>query len=470
MRTSSAPAPKDAMSGSPTGGRYQIRRTAVATVAARAAALGTSLIVVRLILHTVGTERFGLWTAINASIALLSFADLGIGNSLLTALSRSRARDDTQGAAKLISSATYAFAAIAVVLAAALVVLFFTVNWAAVFRVNGTAAARDADSTFLVVGLSLVAALPLTIVAKLQLAYQQGYRTQLWTIVGQAGALLSLVIAVRANASLPVLAVCVLFVPLVAQLANAALSFAREHAAFLPRRALVDSATTRALLATGLLFLFLQLSWTVAFASDNLIIDRILGANAVAGYAIPYQGFSAVATLAALPLTALWPAYTDAATRRDLDWLRRRVRRTIGGMAILGVTVGGVALLVARPLLGLWVGHDTHYSTALLWGFALWIPVFCIGNAVAVYLNAMGVVRFQVATVSVMVVANLALSIALVRAWGPAGAIYGSLISYTVFVALPCAWYLPRHLQRLGDTPDHVLAAAASQASNSPAP
>jgi len=63
------------------------------------------------------------------------------------------------------------------------------------------------------------------------------------------------------------------------------------------------------------------------------------------------------------------------------------------------------------------------------------------------------------------------LSIALVRAWGPAGAIYGSLISYTVFVAIPCAWYLPRHLKRLGETPDQVVAAAAaSQASSSPTP
>jgi O-antigen/teichoic acid export membrane protein len=459
MRSSIVPASTDAVAATTTGRRYQIRRTAVATVGARVAAIGASLVVVRLILHTVGPERFGLWTAINASIALLSFADLGIGNSLLTALSRSRARDDTTGVARLVSSATYAFVAIAVVLTAALIVLFVVVNWASVFRVNGTSAARDADSTFLVVGLSLVAALPLTIIAKLQLAYQQGYRTQLWTIVGQAAALLSLVLAVRAHASLPVLAACVLFVPVGAQLLNALVSFGREHAALLPRRSLVDSATTRALLATGLL------------ASDNLIIDRILGPNAVAGYAIPYQGFSAVATLAALPLGALWPAYTDAATRRDLDWLRRRVRRTIGGMAILGVTLGGVSLLMARPLLRLWVGHGTHYSTALLWGFALWIPIFCVGNAVAVYLNAMGVVRFQVATVSVMVVANLGLSIALVRSWGPAGAIYGSLISYTVFVAIPCMWYLPHHLRRLGDTPDKAVgAAAASQASSSPAP
>ena len=145
MRSSSVSGSTDAPPGAATGRRYQIRRTAVATVGARVAAIGASLVVVRLILHTVGPERFGLWTAINASIALLSFADLGIGNSLLTALSRSRARNDTTGVARLISSATYAFVAIAVALTVVLIVLFIAVNWANVFRVNGTAAARDAE-------------------------------------------------------------------------------------------------------------------------------------------------------------------------------------------------------------------------------------------------------------------------------------------------------------------------------------
>lgn len=450
--------------------RYQVRRTATATFAARLTTIGASLISVRLIIHSVGPERFGLWTAIISAVALLNFADLGIGNSLLNALSRSRARGDTAEAARLISSATYAFVAIAIALTAVLVSLALSLDWATAFRVNGTVAARDATPTLLVVGLALVVALPLTVTARLQLAFQEGYRTQAWIIAGQFSAVVCLVGAVRAHAPLPALAACVLFVPLLAQGFNTAHVFFWARKELAPRISLIDAAATRMLLAKGLLFLFLQLSWTVAFASDNLILDRILGPSAVAGYAIPYQGFSAIAMLATLPLAALWPAFTEAAARRDLDWLRTSVRRTIGGMAAIGVALGAISLLFARPLLGWWVGHSTHYGTALLWGFALWVPVFCVGSAVAVYLNAMGVVRFQVATVSAMVVANLALSITLVRAWGSAGAIYGSLISYTVLVAIPCAWYLPRHLRALGDAPDQPDATAASQASINPAP
>ena len=349
----------------------------------------------------------------------------------------------------MISSATYAFVAIAICLTALLVALTIGVDWSAAFRVNGTVAARDADPTLLVVGMALVVALPLTVSTRLQLAYQEGYRTQAWVIAGQLGAIALLAGAVRLHAPLPVLAACVLVIPLLAQAANTLRVFGSNHPELKPRIACVDSTATRMLLATGLLFLFLQLSWTLAFASDNLIIDRILGPTAVAGYAVPYQGFSAVATLAVFPLVALWPAYTDAATRQDFTWLRDTVRRSIAFMALVGCALAALSLVLARPLLNLWIGHGTHYSNALLWGFALWLPVYCTGSAVAMYLNAMGVVRFQVATVSIMVVVNLGLTIGFVRAWGPAGAIYGSVISYTALIGIPCAWYLPRHLHRL---------------------
>ncbi len=429
--------------------RYQIGRTAAATFIARLATIGASLVSVRLIIHSVGPERFGLWTAITASVALLNLADLGIGNSLLNALTRSRARGDTTESARLVSSATYAFVAIAICMTALVVALTIGVDWSAAFRVNGTVAARDADPTFLIAGLALVGALPLSASNKLQLAYQEGYRTQIWVIIGQIGAIGFLVEAVRVHARLPVLAACVLLIPLLAQVINTVRVFGSNHPELKPRISSVDATATRMLLATGLLFLFLQLSWALAFASDNLIIDRILGPNAVAAYAVPYEGFSAVATLAVLPLVALWPAYTDAAARRDFTWLRDTVRRSIAFMALVGCALAGLSLVLARPLLHLWIGHGTQYSNALLWGFALWLPVYCTGSAVAMYLNAMGVVRFQVATVSIMVFANLGLSIGLVRAWGPAGAIYASVISYTVLVGIPCAWYLPRHLHQL---------------------
>jgi O-antigen/teichoic acid export membrane protein len=428
---------------------YRVGRTAVASLLARGVALIATLVSVPVVLNAVGAEEFGLWTTVTSGVALLNLADLGIGNSLLNAIARTRARSTEAAVARLVSSATIVFVGVAALLAVVLLIVTRSVNWASVLRVSQASAIHQSTPTILVVGFAMIVSLPLAVTSKVQLAMQEGYRTQAWTIAGQIAALAALLIAARNKASLPVLAACLVFVPVIAQIGNSIRVFGFEHAALRPRFSMFERSVARVLLSGGLLFLFLQVSWVLAFASDNLIIDRILGPRSVTEYAVPYRAFTAVATLAVLPMLALWPAYTDAFARHDHDWLRRTFVRTLLAMSALGIALGALALVFARPILHAWVGNDTHFSNALLWGFALWLPTYCVGNALAVYFNALDIVRFQVVTVGAMVVTNVVLSIVLVHAWGVSGAIYGSLISYAALVIVPSAWYLPKQLRTL---------------------
>ena len=445
---------------------YRVGRTAAASFLARVVALIATLVSVPVVLNAVGTEEFGLWTTVTSGVALLNLADLGIGNSLLNAIARTRARSTELTVARLVSSATIIFVSVALLLAVVLTVVTLGVNWASILRVSQASAAREAVPTILVVGFAMMVSLPLGVTSTVQLAMQEGYRTQAWTIAGQIAALAALLIAARSNASLAVLAACLVFVPVIAQIGNSIRVFGFEHTALRPRFSMFEWSVARVLLSGGLLFLFLQVSWVLAFASDNLIIDRILGPRSVTEYAVPYRAFTAVATLAVLPMLALWPAYTDAFARHDYDWLHRTFVRTLVAMSALGITLGVLALVFARPILHAWVGNDTHFSNALLWGFALWLPTYCAGNALAVYFNALDIVRFQVITVGAMVVANVVLSIVLVHAWGVSGAIYGSLISYAALVIVPSAWYLPRQLRSLRASPGPTRAQASEDTSS----
>jgi O-antigen/teichoic acid export membrane protein len=448
---------------------YRVGRTAAASLAARTVGLIATLVSVPIVLNAVGAERFGLWTTVTSGVALLNLADLGIGNSLLNAITRARARGTQATVARLVSSASVVFVSVAVLLAVALFVMTLSIDWASVLRATTARGAHESAPTVVIVGLALIISLPLAVTAKVQLAVQEGYRTQAWTIAGQLAALAALLIAARRSASLPVLAACLVLVPVIAQIGNSIQVFGFDHADLRPRWSLFDPSAARALLSGGMLFLFLQVSWVLAFASDNLIIDRILGPRAVTEYAVPYRAFTAVATLAVLPMLALWPAYTDAFARHDNEWLRRTFTRTLVVMSAVGVALGVMALAFARPILHAWVGNDAHFSNALLLGFALWLPTYCAGNALAVYFNALDIVRFQVVTVGAMVVTNIFLSIVLVHAWGVSGAIYGSLISYAALVIVPSAWYLPRQLRTLraeSGTADGQADDASSQTSS----
>src|ERR1035437_6060231 len=70
--------------------------TTVSSVLARAVAVGTSLITVRLTIRYLGVERYGLWMTITSVVSLLWFADLGMGNGLLNAIAEAHGRDDSE--------------------------------------------------------------------------------------------------------------------------------------------------------------------------------------------------------------------------------------------------------------------------------------------------------------------------------------------------------------------------------------
>ncbi len=53
-----------------------------------------NLITVPLTLHYLGSERYGLWMSISSILSLMSFADLGLGNGLLNAISEANGKND----------------------------------------------------------------------------------------------------------------------------------------------------------------------------------------------------------------------------------------------------------------------------------------------------------------------------------------------------------------------------------------
>ena len=99
--------------------RERYRRAALTTFTsgvARAVTVITWLVTVRLTVHYLGTERYGLWMTITSLVAMMSFADLGIGNGLLNCITEAKGGDDRESVRKYVSSAFFLLLAIATVL------------------------------------------------------------------------------------------------------------------------------------------------------------------------------------------------------------------------------------------------------------------------------------------------------------------------------------------------------------------
>ena len=77
--------------------------TAMASMGARSISVATALITIPLTLHYLGSERYGLWMAISSSIALLGFADFGLGNGLINAIATAHGQNNHQMARQNVS-------------------------------------------------------------------------------------------------------------------------------------------------------------------------------------------------------------------------------------------------------------------------------------------------------------------------------------------------------------------------------
>jgi O-antigen/teichoic acid export membrane protein len=431
------------------GGRSQerYRRVALSTLAAfgaRGIQILTSLVTVPLTLNYLGLERYGMWMTISSTIAMFSFADLGIGNGLLNAMAEAHGRDDRELAAKYVSSAFFALVGIAIAVGLAFAMAYPLVPWARIFNVRSALGAAEAGPAVAVFVCSFLIATPLGVVQRVRMGYQEAFMDSAWAAAGSVTSLVAALVAVRLQAPLPWLVAAMAAAPATVALLNAAMLFGRQYPWLRPRIAMVGRAAVSRVVRTGGYFFVLQIAGAVAYQSDSLILAQMLGPEAVTMYAVPMKLFTLAPMVLGFAYTALWPAYGESIVRGDLSWARTTLKRSLMLGLVVALPTSTVLVLLGRPIIRLWLGPQVVPDYLVLVAMGVWAVICAVGGSTSSFLNGAGVLRFQVITASFMMVANIVFSIALTRAVGLSGVIWGSILAQTIFILIPTWFYMRR--------------------------
>lgn len=417
--------------------------TALSSAFAKAIGIATTLISVPLTIGYLGEERYGVWMTISTVSALLAFADFGIGNGLINAISQADGKDDCELARVYVSSTFFMLLSLAALLGGTFAVAYSHVPWNRVFNIaNSQAVAEAGPAICAFIGCFLIS-MPLGIVNRIQLGYQEGLANNIWTAVGNLLGLLGVLLVINCKGSLFWLVVAMAGVPLVTTLLNGVRLFVFQRPWIWPRPRFARYEAAKKILGMGVMFFVLQFAAAVAYSSDNIITAHILGSSAVAQYSVHAKLFSVVPMLLMMVLSPLWPAYSESITRGDILWVRRTlVRSLIASLAFSSFCSVGLAA-IGPWLLELWVGDKVTPILPLLLGLAVWTIVGTVGNALAMFLNGASVMRFQVCAALAMTALAVVLKITLVRAIGLPGVIWGTVIAYTLAVIVPSLLVIP---------------------------
>ncbi|MGW5576824.1 lipopolysaccharide biosynthesis protein [Micromonospora chokoriensis] len=379
----------------PTGRDHRLSVDIATSLVAKGVGLAAPLVITPACFRYLGDQRYGLWMAITALTGMAWFADLGLGNGLLTRLGL--LADDSRQQAREISSAYATLGVVALALLSGLVLVEPLVPWARVFGVTDPAIAAEASTLALLCFGAFAVNIPLSLIQRIQYARAQVTQSNAWQAAGALVSMAAVLGAIAAGSGpLTVIACAVLAVP-ATNLLNTVVYFWRQHSTARPRPQLVHRATAVGLLRLGLQFFALSAMSSIALNVDSPLVAHVLGLSVAAYYAVVGKLFAVLSLFVGLVGMTVWPANGAALARGDIAWVRRITRRM---MLLNGVIVGtaGLTLVVCgHRLLDLWVGgvDAAVVPVAVLAALAFWSFLVAVASPLLLVQNSIGLLRPQ---------------------------------------------------------------------------
>jgi O-antigen/teichoic acid export membrane protein len=417
--------------------RYRrILLTGGSTAIVKMFSVSINLITVPLTVNYLGAERYGLWMAISSIIALMGFADLGLGNGLLNAVSKANALKNSEEAQIAVSSTFFILAGISALLFLIFITVFPFISWQHVFNVKSALAIKESGPTMMALVIILLINMPLGIIERIQSGYQEGYRFQLWLILGSLLSFAGILVCIYFKSGLTWLVLCYSGGQLIAIILNGIYLFGKKRKYLRPKLKYFHWATGKVLIKSGIIFFSLGLFTLIANTSDDIIISQILSPSAVAGYEIVKKMFL-FSMVTQYLIQPLWPAFGEAMESGDFTWAQKTVRKALYGSIFFAFIISFPLFLFGKQIIMIWVSPQYIPSWSLLLGFYIFVLIANYGGVMSTFLNSGPLLSKQLRMIGFASVSSVLLKIFLSFKFGVSGIIWATVIGYGIFYIVP---------------------------------
>lgn len=395
-----------------------------------------TLISVPMTLHYLGVERYGIWVTMISIMAWISLVDLGLANGLTTLLSAAIAKNQLDLARRYVSTAFWNLIVIAILAAVAMSMCWQWIDWSSIFNLKDRSLeSQISKAMMLAVGIFLIS-LPLAITQRIYLAYQKGTTANIWQLVGSLAGVLGIYLVTKMQGNLVYLVLGYSGSQLAASLLNSLWLFGKSKPELNPF-VLPNFRESKNVMTMGGMFFVNQIATLLVFQKDNILITRYLGPIEATNYSITWQMFFYLNVINILVAPFLGPAFGEAYAKKDSHWMNLVVRRYL--LITFSFSLLAVLLLTLfhRSILMAWVGSDVIPNISTVLWMALWTVVLSIQWPIITLLNGAGRLRLFTIIYGLAAMANLFLSVVLIKLVGVSGGLMASVITMGIFVLLP---------------------------------
>jgi len=342
--------------------RVSVARNSVWNFAGQIAPLFLGIFAIPILIHRLGTDRYGVLTLAWVLVGYFSLFDLGIGRAITKLLAEKIALQDPVGAARLIGTAIFTMLLLGTLFGG---VLFALAPWLATSVLKIPSALRAETLRSLPLLAIAVPFVTVTCGLRGMLEAQQNFAAvnALRAGLGAATYLGPLVVLPFSHNLFPVVVTLA-----AARVIGCGLHYwvCRHYIPVFSQSIGLDRHALRALLGFGSWYTVSNLSSPIMVYLDRFVIGALLSISAVAYYATPLD---AVTKLWMVPVAfagVLFPAFSEALATGNKERTNSLYERGIGSILAIVFPSVLVIVLFAPEVLRLWLGVTFAARSAVI--------------------------------------------------------------------------------------------------------
>lgn len=372
----------------------QVKKNIAGSIAIKGISILASLLLVPLTLNYVNKELYGIWLTLSSIILWLNFFDIGFTLGLKNKLAESLAVKDYVSGKHLVSTTYYMM--IIIFLPICVFMLFITpfLNWSSILNVSPVYNS-DIIKVLYILIVSVFFQMFFNVLGAVVSAYQKVAFSSLFIMLGQVLSLLFVyILTLVAPPSLIGLAIAISVSPIIILSTFSIYLYKNRFKDVSPSYKFVDRKRIKELFGMGIKFFIIQVQVIILYQSTNIIISNIAGPEAVTEYNIAYKYLGVAAMLYNIILMPLWPAFTDAYTLKDYQWMRNIYKKMC--YVYIGVVIGiSILVLISPYVYQIWIGKDANISTSMTVIISLFIIINSWDSLQVFMINGIGAVKLQ---------------------------------------------------------------------------
>lgn len=403
-----------------------IAKNSVLSLIYKGISMGLSLISAPLLLEVLGNYKYGIYSSALSIVSWIYYFDLGIGNGLRFKLTGYLAKKEDEAAKKTV---TVAYVLVSIIMLLAVIVVIFFLHFFDVGIFFKIKSSDENINNILIISFILAAVnFVLALVNNILLASQESSKVNFFSLFGQLFFIIGLLIYRKYGVSLILLVTFAEgFSQFIKNIIETIYVF-NKYPELKPKKNNVDFYYSKGIMSFGIKMFILQISALILNSTDNLLILKYFGADAITPYSFVYKYFGMINSVFVILIGPVMSAYTMAYAKNDYKWIKNTFKKT---MLLFGMIVCGtlVASYIFRPFAHIWLQRDLHFNTSLIVLTMIYYLMLMFSHNFSTFINGIGVVNETTLAVVLQAILNIPCSIFFAKKCGMGvnGIIMGSI-------------------------------------------